>query len=164
MKVKITFRAHENKLIKRATEENTWHRFNGQIARLRGWVLDDEDTSHRATKPPIRQTTEPPNHHQPAEEEAFAMQPSSGKFKIPQMSFECFARFVLYYYDDYSRRKKLWSKKKMWKKIYGRTGKKGSKCQVERGNVLHKLANVIKFYKGMCGTGTLAFNAATEKI
>lgn len=41
---------------------------------------------------------------------------------------------------------------------------KGSKCQVERGNVLHKLANVIKFYKGMCGTGTLAFNAATEKI
>jgi len=28
------------------------------------------------------------------------------------MSFECFARFVLYYYDDYSKRKLCGNKKK----------------------------------------------------
>jgi len=63
------------------------------------------------------------------------------------MSFECFARFVLYYYDDYSKRKLCGNKKK------GESSRedweKGSKCQVERGNVLHKLANAIKLHKGM---------------
>lgn len=137
---------------------------SGSMAKTRCRLPDDEDTSQSQNH---STTTSPPSPPIPSQTTTGllggslcnAVASRVAKFKIPQMSFECFARSVLYYYDDYSKRKLSDGKNdgkerkrssssstiKLW------CEEKGSKCQVECGNVLHKLAKAVKLYKGMHG-------------
>lgn len=74
-------------------KKNTWQQFNGQ----KPDEDDDEDTSHHIHRTPtIRNQTATTEKRKPWR----CSRPEWQEFKIPQMSFECFARFVLYYYYD----------------------------------------------------------------